>query len=90
MIVDLPDALQMHWPNLDDVPDLLAFQYTITAPSGHASNIEQFRAINHMVVCAIKFSFMSTTVSLSMLTLSTRNANTLSFDLKAKTSFILP
>jgi hypothetical protein len=46
----LPDPLQMHWPNLDNVLLLLALENTITAASGHTSNIEKFSAINHMVI----------------------------------------
>ena len=46
----VPDPLQMHWANLDNVLLLLALENTITAASGHTSNIEKFSAINHMVI----------------------------------------
>lgn len=35
----VPDALQMHWSNLDNVSDLLAFQNTIAATSGHSCDV---------------------------------------------------
>jgi hypothetical protein len=40
----------MHWANLDNVLLLLALENTVTAASGHASNIEKLSAINHMVI----------------------------------------
>lgn len=45
-----PDPLQMHWANLDNVLLLLALENTVTAASGHASNIEKLSAINHMII----------------------------------------
>jgi hypothetical protein len=47
---DLPDAFQMHWANLNNVLLLLTLENTITAASGHTSNIEKFGAVNHMIV----------------------------------------
>lgn len=40
VIGHLPDALQMHRPNLDDVPNLFALQDPVSPASSHASHIE--------------------------------------------------
>lgn len=45
-----PDAFQMHWANLDDVLLLLALENTVAAASGHTCNIEEFGAVDHMIV----------------------------------------
>ena len=49
--VDLPNTLQVHRSDLDNMSDFLAFQDAITPASGHASHIEQLCAINHVIVC---------------------------------------
>lgn len=47
-----PDSFQMHWANLDNMLLFLALEDTITSASGHTGNIEEFGAINHMIVCS--------------------------------------
>jgi len=37
---NLPDTLQMHGANLDNVPGLLALENTITASAGHPGHVE--------------------------------------------------
>ena len=48
--LSVPDTLEMHWTYLDYVSRLLALENTISASSGHASNIEQFCAVDHVIV----------------------------------------
>lgn len=50
----LPDALEMHGPDLDDVADLLAFENAVSTSSGHSSDVEQLGAVDHVVVCPCK------------------------------------
>lgn len=45
-----PNTLQMHWPDLNNVPLLLTFQDAISASSGHSSNVEQLGSVDHVVV----------------------------------------
>lgn len=45
-----PDTFQMHWTNLDDMLLLLALEDTVTSASGHASNIQELGAIDHVVI----------------------------------------
>ena len=47
---DIPDALEMHRSNLDNVPNLFAFEYTIAPAPRHPSDIEEFGTINHVIV----------------------------------------
>lgn len=47
----VPDALQMHGPNLNDVSDLLTLQNTITATSRHSCDVQELCAVDHMIVC---------------------------------------
>lgn len=47
----LPHALEMHWANLDHMSDLLALENTISPTTGHAGDIEELGAIDHVVVC---------------------------------------
>lgn len=46
----IPDTLQVHRANLDDVANLLALQNPITSTTGHTGNVEQLGAVNHVVV----------------------------------------
>lgn len=46
----LPDTLEVHWANLDHVASLLALQDAIAATTGHASDVEELRAIDHVIV----------------------------------------
>lgn len=47
----LPNALQMHWTDLDNMLLLLRFQDAISSASGHASNVKKFRPVDHMIIC---------------------------------------
>ena len=49
-LCDSPDAFQVHGSNLHHVSCLLALQDAITASASHAGNIQQLRAIDHVVV----------------------------------------
>lgn len=40
----------MHGTNLHDVARLLALENTVPSSSSHASNVEQLRAIDHVIV----------------------------------------
>src|SRR5260370_35499407 len=46
-----PDALQMHWPNLHNMPHLFALENTISPASSHARNVQEFGAIDHVIIC---------------------------------------
>ena len=46
----LPDAFKMHRSDLDNMPHLLALQDAVAPTSSHASNIEKFRSIDHVIV----------------------------------------
>lgn len=50
MPLDLPDTLEVHRADLDDVSRLLTLQDTISAASCHASDIEQLGTVDHVVV----------------------------------------
>ena len=57
----LPNTLQVHWPNLDNVACLLALEDTVTSASCHASDVEKFRAVDHVIVWArVSFIFGGT------------------------------
>jgi hypothetical protein len=46
----LPNSLQMHWSNLDDVSGLFTLQNTISASACHTGNVEQLGAIDHVII----------------------------------------
>ena len=46
----VPDALEMHRADLDDVPQFLALENAISSTSGHASDIQELRAVDHMII----------------------------------------
>lgn len=46
-----PDAFQMHRANLDHMAHFLALQDPIASTAGHACDVQQFRAVDHMVIC---------------------------------------
>lgn len=46
----LPNSLQMHWSNLDNVSDLFTLQNAIAAATSHASNIQQLCPVDHMII----------------------------------------
>lgn len=46
----LPDALEVHRTNLDNVPYLFALEDTVAASASHARDVEEFGTINHVVV----------------------------------------
>jgi len=49
---NVPDSFEMHWSNLDHVAQLLALQDAIATPTSHASDVQQLRAVNHVVIFA--------------------------------------
>lgn len=53
---NIPDTLKVHRANLDDVTNFLALQDAVSSATGHARNVQQLGAINHVVVCSINIS----------------------------------
>lgn len=45
-----PDAFQMHRTNLHYMSSLLALENTVTTTPRHASNVQQLRSVDHVVV----------------------------------------
>jgi len=48
--IGLPDTFQVHWTNLYNVSSLLTLQDTIATSTCHSGNVQQFCAVDHMVV----------------------------------------
>jgi hypothetical protein len=46
----IPDALQMHRPYLNDMPNLLTLQNTISTATGHTGDIQELCSVDHMVI----------------------------------------
>jgi len=46
----LPDTLQVHWSDLDDMSDLFTFQDAVTASASHARHVQQLGTVDHVVV----------------------------------------
>ena len=46
----IPNPLEMHRTNFDNVSDFFGLEDTVSAASGHAGDIEQFRSVHHMVI----------------------------------------
>lgn len=46
----VPNAFQMHGPDLDHVPSLLRLQNAITSASSHPSNVEELCSIDEVVI----------------------------------------
>lgn len=88
----LPHAFQMHWPYLDHVTCFLALENAIAATSSHASNVQKFCPIDHMIVCQVEISSLSLPGYFVhvKLTFTACNADAFCFHLKAKTSLIFP
>ena len=47
---NLPNALEMHGPDLDDLAGFFALEDPVSPTSGHASHVEQLCAVDHVVV----------------------------------------
>lgn len=47
---NIPNTLEMHRPNLDHVPRLLALENTIATTARHSSDVQELGAVNHVVV----------------------------------------
>lgn len=47
----VPHAFEMHRPDLDHMPRLFALEYAVSAASSHTSYIEQFCAVDHVIIC---------------------------------------
>lgn len=85
----LPNAFQMHGPNLDDMSHFFTLQDTVSSPSSHPSNVQKLCAIDHVIIC----SSMSTrfeSIETSVRTLTSCNTNALRLDLEAQTTFVFP
>ena len=71
----------------------LTLEYAISTTTGHAGNIQQLRAVDHMVVYQETLATTHHRVLWERtegLTLATSDTNTFGFYLETKTSFILP
>jgi hypothetical protein len=47
---NLPNTLEMHGADLNDMARLLAFQYAVTPTSCHSRNIQKLGAVDHVIV----------------------------------------
>lgn len=47
---NLPNSLQVQWPNFDNVSRFLGFQDPISPPAGHAGHIQEFCAVDEAIV----------------------------------------
>lgn len=56
----IPDALQMHRPYLNDMPNLLTLQNTISTATGHTGDIQELCSVDHMVICRASISLPAT------------------------------
>jgi hypothetical protein len=72
--------------------DFLAFENAITSTSSHAGNVEQLRAIYHVVIWSTGASGQDfrPEVSKCCHTFSPRDTDPLSLDLEAKTALVFP
>lgn len=48
--VDIPNALQVHGADLDNMANLFALQDAVSTATSHSSDIEQLGSINHVVI----------------------------------------
>ena len=46
----LPDAFEVHGPDLDHMPHLLALQDAVATTSGHSRDIQQLGAVDHVII----------------------------------------
>lgn len=49
-MLDLPNALEVHWSDLHHVSNLLRLENAVPSTSGHAGNVQQLGSIDEMVV----------------------------------------
>jgi hypothetical protein len=45
-----PYAFEMHRSNLHDMSHFLALENTVTSTTGHSGHIQQFGAVNHVII----------------------------------------
>lgn len=50
--VDIPNALEVHGANLDDMADFFTLEDAVSTAAGHSGHVEQLGAIDHVVVCS--------------------------------------
>lgn len=99
---NLPDALEMHRSDFDDMTHLLTLQDAIATTSSHASNVEQFRTIDHVIVYKrvsreSRFSNVHEAHSISLMrlhavsrTITSSNADALRLYLEAHAPLVFP
>lgn len=46
----VPNAFQVHGSDLHHMTDLLALENAVSSSSSHASHVEKFGSVNHMVI----------------------------------------
>ena len=50
MVGSIPDTLQMHRSNLDDMTCFLALENAITTTSGHSRNVQKLGTVDHVII----------------------------------------
>jgi len=51
-----PDTFEVHGTNLDDMTRLLALQNAVSPSSCHTSYIQEFRAVDHVVILTTSYT----------------------------------
>lgn len=46
----IPNALQMHWADFDNMSGLFALQDTVTTSSCHAGNVQKLCTVDHVII----------------------------------------
>jgi hypothetical protein len=87
-----PNTLQVHRSDFHHMADFLAFENAITSTPSHAGDVEQLRAIDHVIIWGIGASVqdLGPEVSKCCHTFSPRDTDPLGLDLEAKTALIFP
>lgn len=83
----IPNPLEMHRADLDDLAVLLTFENPVPAAPGHPRNIQQFRSVDFVVVYYVS---KIVTAKSAKPTLSPCNAYAACFNLIAKAAFVFP
>lgn len=65
-VFNIPDTLEMHGSNLDNVAHFFALENAISSTAGHTSYVQELRAVDHVVVCKRVLVGLSYSFSLSL------------------------
>lgn len=86
-----PDTLEVHGANLDDMTDFFALEDAVATTTGHASDVEQLGAVDHVVICnEISKGNLRAHKKKKKNTIATRYADALGLDLEAQTALVFP